>query len=81
MSDEWTAVQERFRKLPKGNLSPMDLTKLKALEESLQKQLRLYGFGSVDPSLVTINADYYEPELAEMNLAADAAASDVIRLQ
>ena len=81
MSDEWATVQERIRKLPKGNLSPRDFEKLKALQESVQQQLRLYGFGSVDPALVTISPDNYEPELSDMNLAADAAASDVIRLQ
>ena len=81
LSDEWSAVLERHRRLPKGTLSDADVTKVSELQRSLQAQLRIYGFESVDPSLVTISHDYYEPELEEINLAADAAASDVIRLQ
>jgi hypothetical protein len=81
LSDEWSAVLERHRVLPKNMLSSRDFDKLAELQRSLQAQLRLYGFESVDPGLVTISRDYYEPELEEINLAADAAASDVIRLQ
>lgn len=40
-----------------------------------------YGFGSSDEKRVTISRTDYEPELSDINLAADSAASDVIRLQ
>jgi hypothetical protein len=81
LADDWEALLERIKRLPKGALSKDDEAKLEALQSSLQLQLRLYGFRSVGSELVTVSRDYYEPELSDMNLAADAAASDVIRLQ
>ena len=67
--------------LPKGSLSDNDEKKLRELQTIFQKQLRSYGFGSSDESRVTISRSDYEPELTDINLAADSAASDVIRLQ
>ena len=81
LADDWETLQERMKRLPKGALSKEDDAKLQALQNSLQLQLRSYGFRSVGSELVTVSRDYYEPELSDMNLAADAAASDVIRLQ
>lgn len=81
LADDWDTLQERIKRLPKGALSKEDDAKLQALQNSLQLQLRSYGFRSVGSELVTVSRDYYEPELSDMNLAADAAASDVIRLQ
>ena len=51
------------------------------LQSNFQSQLSTYGFGSADAKRVTISRNDYEPELTDINLAADAAASDVIRLQ
>jgi len=81
LTDDWQAVLARLKKLPKGATSMEDETKLNGIQNSLQSQLVSYGFRSVSPNLVTVSRDYYEPELSDMNLAADAAASDVIRLQ
>lgn len=81
LADDWSEVQERIRRLPKGNLSESDHAKLRVLEEKLQSQLNRYGFRSVGSDLITVSKDDYEPELSDINLAADAAASDVIRLQ
>lgn len=80
-SDDWNTLLDRLRQLPKGALSAKDEAKRKALENTVQAQLRAYGFGSVSSQLITVSKDDYEPELSDMNLAADAAASDVIRLQ
>lgn len=81
LTDDWEALQQRIKRLPKGALSKNDDAKLAALQQSLQLQLRAYGFRSVGSDLVAVSRDDYEPELSDMNLAADAAASDVIRLQ
>lgn len=81
LTDEWNAAMERRAKLPKGTLSKEDGRKLDELQHVFQNQLGAYGFGSSDPTRVTISRDDYEPELTDINLAADAAASDVIRLQ
>jgi hypothetical protein len=81
LSDDWNILLDRLKKLPKGVLSQSDEAKRKDLERSIQEQLQSYGFGSVGSDLITVSKDYYEPELSDMNLAADAAASDVIRLQ
>jgi hypothetical protein len=67
--------------LPKGALSDNDEKKLRELQTIFQRQLHSYGFGSSDESRVTISRSDYEPELVDINLAADSAASDVIRLQ
>jgi hypothetical protein len=81
LSDEWNAAMARKLRLPKGSLSPEDEKKLGELQTIFQSQLRSYGFGSSDERRVTISRSDYEPELTEINLAADSAASDVIRLQ
>ena len=81
LSDDWNSLLDRLKKLPKGTLSANDEAKRKALENTIQAQLQSYGFGSVGANLITVSKDDYEPELSDMNLAADAAASDVIRLQ
>lgn len=81
LADDWNTVQERLKHLPKGSISVADETKLSGMQGSIRSQLSEYGFGSVSPSEVSVSRDYYEPELSDMNLAADAAASDVIRLQ
>ena len=81
LTDEWNAALERRRRLPDGTLSNSDEAKLSSLQDSFQGQLNAYGFGSSDEKRVTISRSDYEPELTDINLAADAAASDVIRLQ
>jgi predicted nucleic acid-binding Zn-ribbon protein len=81
LSDEWNSATARKAGLPKGSLSDNDEKKLGELQTTFQKQLRSYGFGSSDESRVTISRSDYEPELTDINLAADSAASDVIRLQ
>jgi hypothetical protein len=81
LSDEWSAVLGRKLRLPSGTLSNEDERKLNELQSVFQNQLRQYGFGSTDESRVTISRSDYEPELTDINLAADSAASDVIRLQ
>jgi hypothetical protein len=81
LADDWDTLQQRIKRLPKGSLSTNDDAKLKALQGSLQLQLHRYGFRSVGSDLITVSRDDYEPELSDMNLSADAAASDVIRLQ
>jgi len=81
LTDEWNAAQDRRRRLPTGTLSNSDEVKLSNLQNKFQNQLGAYGFGSSDEKRVTISRSDYEPELTDINLAADAAASDVIRLQ
>jgi hypothetical protein len=81
LTDEWNAAMDRRRRLPAGTLSDSDEAKLRNLQERFQSQLNAYGFGSSDAKRVTISTSDYEPELTDINLAADAAASDVIRLQ
>ena len=81
LSDEWNSAMARKARLPKGALSENDEKKLNELQTIFQRQLRSYGFGSSDESRVTISRNDYEPELTDINLAADSAASDVIRLQ
>jgi hypothetical protein len=81
LTDEWNAALDRRRRLPPGALSSSDETKLIDLQNRFQNQLKSYGFGSSDEKRVTISRSDYEPELTDINLAADAAASDVIRLQ
>jgi len=81
LTDEWNTAMARKARLPKGSLSGNDEKKLSDLQAIFQKQLRSYGFGSSDESRVTISRGDYEPELTDINLAADSAASDVIRLQ
>jgi hypothetical protein len=81
LTDEWSAAQGRRRQLPHGPLSNKDEEKLRDLQASFQNQLSTYGFGSSDQGQVEISRSDYEPELADINLAADSAASDVIRLQ
>jgi hypothetical protein len=81
LNDEWNSAMARKGRLPKGALSDNDEKKLGDLQTIFQKQLRSYGFGSSDESRVTISRSDYEPELTDINLAADSAASDVIRLQ
>jgi phage shock protein A len=81
LTDEWNAALDRRRHLPPGTLSNSDETKLSDLQGRFQNQLNAYGFGSSDEKRVTISRSDYEPELTDINLAADAAASDVIRLQ
>jgi uncharacterized coiled-coil protein SlyX len=81
LSDEWNAALERRRRLPAGALSENDEAKLDDLQNRFQGQLTAYGFGSSDEKRVTISRTDYEPELSDINLAADSAASDVIRLQ
>lgn len=81
LSDEWNSAMARKARLPKGSLSGNDEKKLDVLQTIFQKQLSSYGFGSSDESRVTISRSDYEPELTDINLAADSAASDVIRLQ
>jgi hypothetical protein len=81
LTDEWNTAMERRRRLPSGTLSAADEGKLSSLQSKFQSQLNVYGFGSSDEKRVTISRSDYEPELTDINLAADAAASDVIRLQ
>jgi predicted nucleic acid-binding Zn-ribbon protein len=81
LTDEWNAVLERRRRLPAGALSENDEGKVDDLQKRFQDQLTAYGFGSSDEKRVTISRSDYEPELSDINLAADSAASDVIRLQ
>ena len=81
LSSEWKNVQERRTRLPKGALSQNDENKVTALDASLQRQLVLYNMGSVNPHELNISRANYEPEVAGLNLGADVAASDLIRLQ
>jgi len=81
LNDEWNSAMGRKARLPKGALSDNDEKKLHDLQTIFQRQLHSYGFGSSDERRVTISRGDYEPELADINLAADSAASDVIRLQ
>jgi predicted nucleic acid-binding Zn-ribbon protein len=81
LNDEWNSAMARKAHLPKGALSDNDEKKLRELQTIFQRQLHSYGFGSSDESRVTISRSDYEPELVDINLAADSAASDVIRLQ
>jgi hypothetical protein len=81
LSDEWNSAMARRVRLPKGSLSDNDEKKLSELQTIFERQLRSYGFGSSDESRVAISRSDYEPELTDINLAADSAASDVIRLQ
>ena len=81
LSDEWNSALARRAKLPKGTLSANDENKLEGLQSVFQNQLRFYGFGSSDQNRIMISRSDYEPELTDINLAADSAASDVIRLQ
>jgi predicted nucleic acid-binding Zn-ribbon protein len=81
LSDEWNSAMARKARLPKGSLSDNDEKKLGELQTIFQRQLRSYGFGSSDERRVAISRSDYEPELTDINLAADSAASDVIRLQ
>jgi predicted nucleic acid-binding Zn-ribbon protein len=81
LASEWKNVQERQARLPKGALSQRDEQKLGALQNSFRRQLWLYKMGSVDVSELKISQGNYEPEIAGLNLGADVAASDLIRLQ
>jgi hypothetical protein len=81
LADEWKAVQLRRQGLPSGHLSANDEQKLRNLEVSFQKQLVAYRFNSVGANEVKISRDDYAPGMEDINLNADAAASDVIRLQ
>jgi hypothetical protein len=81
LASEWKAVQERQARLPKGALSQRDEQKLGALQNSFQRQLGLYEMGSIAITDLRISQGNYEPEVAGLNLGADVAASDLIRLQ
>ena len=81
LASEWKAAQERQARLPKGALSQRDEQKLAGLQNSFRRQLGLYKMGSVTVSDLKISQGNYEPEIAGLNLGADVAASDLIRLQ
>jgi len=81
LANEWKEVQDRQARLPKGALSKQDEQKLSALQNSFQRQLGLYRMGSVTVSELNISQGNYEPEVAGLNLGADVAGSDLIRLQ
>lgn len=81
LSEQWNEVQTKKRGLPENNLSTDDVSKLVALEAHLQSQLKEYEFGSSNLESVVISRNSYEPELTNINLTDDSAASDVIRLQ
>ena len=81
LASDWKDVQGRRDKLPKGALSQRDEQKLGALQTSFQRQLSLYKLGSVTVSDLNISHDNYQPEIAGLNLGADVAASDLIRMQ
>jgi len=81
LADDWRDVRRRQAQLPKGALSPKDERKLDALQTSFQRQLTLYKLGSVPITDLKISRGNYEPEIAGLNLGADVAASDLIRLQ
>lgn len=80
LASEWLEVQDRLKKLPKGALSQRDENKLATLQTSFGHQLTLYRMGSLDVAEVKISPGTYEPEVAGVNLSADVAASDLIRL-
>jgi len=80
LASEWLDVQERLKKLPKGALSERDEKKIAAFQSSFQHQLTQYKMGSLPVDDVRISPGSYEPEVAGVNLSADVAASDLIRL-
>ena len=81
LADEWKAVLERRARLPKGALSDNDERKIAELQQAFRNQLLAYKMGSVDPNELNISRDYYQPEIAGLNLGADVSGSDLIRLQ
>ena len=81
LADEWRSIQERKAKLPKGALSDRDEKKISDLQLSFRNQLIGYKMGSVDPHELNISRDYYQPEIAGLNLGADVSGSDLIRMQ
>ncbi|MFZ0662384.1 MAG: hypothetical protein WAM66_06795 [Acidobacteriaceae bacterium] len=81
LAEEWRTVQERRARLPKGALSDQDEGKISALQQSFRDQLIDYKMGSVEPSELNISHDYYQPEIAGLNLGADVSGSDLIRMQ
>lgn len=80
LASEWLEVQDRFKRLPKGALSERDEKKIAVLQTSFQQQLTQYKMGSLAVNEVKISPGSYEPEVAGVNLSADVAASDLIRL-
>ena len=80
LSSEWLDAQERLKKLPKGELSERDQTKIATPQTSFQQQLTQYKMGSLAVNEVKISPGSYEPEVAGVNLSADVSASDLIRL-
>ncbi len=81
LAGDWKDVQARRARLPKGALSVADENKINAFQEIFRQQLLQYKMGSVDPRELKISRDNYSPELGELNLRADVAGSDLIRLQ
>ena len=81
----WQMNGARFKKgkpgLPKGALSDRDEKKISDLQLSFRNQLIGYKMGSVDPHELNISRDYYQPEIAGLNLGADVSGSDLIRMQ
>jgi predicted nuclease with TOPRIM domain len=80
LATEWLDVQDRLKKLPKGELSANDEAKINEMQASFQGQLGEYKMGSLAVHGVTISPSSYEPEAESINLSADVSASDLIRL-
>jgi predicted ATPase len=66
--------------LPDGDLSPLDASKLGALQRSLRQQLTEYRFASLPPDSLSISHDTFRPEHEKFDFEVNNSASDLIRM-
>lgn len=77
----WSDLLAERANLPAERLSTADLAKIRALEESIRRQLVHYGFITFPPKDLTVSEDTYRPEKEGFEIGFELSASDSIRLK
>lgn len=67
--------------LPESRFSIEDQAKLHAFQESVRRQLKLYGFRTFSPDDLEISEDTYRPQKEGFEIGFELSASDAIRLK
>lgn len=80
LAEKWFEVQSEKEKLPKGDASEGDISKLRKWNKAVVDQLKDYDFKSLMPDSVFISSDTYKPIHEGFELDTNISASDFIRI-
>lgn len=80
ISERWAEQRRMLSLIERDELSDSDADKLTRVQSALQRQLRDYGFDSLNPEDIEVDRTTYRPVHEGFDLGFDLSASDMIRV-